>query len=137
MHFDLVINTEKPCLFLSLSVANRNFALMSRQEKYKINRASYYVIDNKQQQQLEMTMPQSRALKAIQECLLRQRYYAMRSLSTAGKQYLYDLADVAHNLPLALSGDDKCSIDQPYFLESLEKLESLLSQPVPNPSYLA
>lgn len=80
---------------------------------------------------------ESITLNILHDCFARQRYYAARDLTASGKQYLFNLADAAHNLPLALAGEHGYSVEQPGFSDSLQKLKALLTEPVPNAEYLA
>ena len=87
-------------------------------------------------QQFKLLELSQRALNALHECMLRQRYYGGRSLSEKGKRYLYDLADAAHNLPLALSESAGYSVADASFPQNVELLEELAKDVIPNQEFL-
>lgn len=83
-----------------------------------------------------MSEIKKRAAAAMHDAFCRLRYLSRRPLNERGRDYVFMISDAAHNIPLALHGDQ-------FHLENLERdvpaLEVLLSEPISalNAKYLA
>lgn len=69
----------------------------------------------------------TRAGQMAQSAFCRLRYLARYPLNDAGRQYLFLLADAAHNIPVGMAGDQYHATT---LSDDLARLEAMLSEPL-------
>lgn len=69
---------------------------------------------------------EQRGHEALHQAFCRLRYFSKFSLNEEGRKHLFLVADTAHNIPMALSGD---RYHAPYLERDVLALEALLSEP--------